>query len=208
MHSPRKNPPIRRAAPLLVLLSLAGPALAVTTAPGCSRGGTLTGQVTVQPARYQDETVVYLKGVAGPSAPATHEMDQKNMKFRPLVLVVAVGDTVRFLNNDGMDHDVHSPDGQAFDLGLFRPGESRSHLFGEVGPYRVLCYIHPEMLGHVFVAPSRYAAVVDRRGRFTISGVPPGTYQLAVWNAHLPGPEQAVTVVAGTTIEEAITIKR
>jgi len=184
---------------------------AALAAPGLAEGvegGTVTGQVVVQPAKYQDETVVWLKDVPGPRAPATHELDQKNMKFRPLVLLVVAGDTVTFLNHDGVDHNVYSPDGAAFDLGTFEPGGTRSRAFEATGAFTVLCRLHPEMLGYVFVAPSRHAAVVDRKGRFTIGDVPPGTYQLAVWNAHLPGQGQPVTVAAGQAVEVTLSVKR
>jgi plastocyanin len=199
MRRPWSSAPSRSAVLSLALLA-AGPALA--------EGGTVTGKVTAQPARFQDETVVYLKDVPAKRAPATHEMDQKNMKFVPLVLTVTAGDTVRFLNHDGEDHNVYSPDGEAFNLGTFKSGDSRSQTFEEPGVYRIKCSIHPEMLGYVFVATSRYAAAVDRKGRFTISDVPAGTWRLAVWNANLAGPEREVTVVAGKTVEEAITVKR
>jgi plastocyanin len=176
--------------------------------PAVAEGGTVAGKVTVQPARFQDETVVYLKDVPGKGTPATHEMDQKGMKFRPVVLAIAVGDSVRFLNHDGEDHNVYSPDGEPFNLGTFKVGETRTHAFTEPGLFRIKCSIHPEMLGYVFVAPSRHAAVIDRKGRYSITGVPPGTWQLAVWNANLPGPEKAITVTEGKTVEEDITIRR
>lgn len=193
-----------RALPRLAGLWLA----AAPTSPALAAGGAVTGQVIVEPARYQDETVVYLKGVAEAPAHATHEMDQRRMKFQPAVLAIAAGDTVTFLNHDAADHNVHSPDGEAFNLGTFGTGESRSYTFQAEGAYGVHCSIHPEMQGWIFVAPSRYAAVVDRKGRFSIGDVPPGTYHLAVWNAALKGPERTITVAEGRTLEETITIRR
>ena len=190
------------------LKTLVGLWLTAAPVPLLAAGGAVTGQVIVQPAKYQDETVVYLKGAPGPASPRTHEMDQRRMKFQPAVLAIAAGDTVTFLNHDGADHNVHSPDGEAFNLGTFRTGDSRSYTFQAEGAYRVHCSIHPEMLGWIFVAPSRYVAVVDRKGRFSIGDVPPGTYRLAVWNAALKGPERTITVAAGKAVEETVTIGR
>jgi plastocyanin len=191
---------------------LAALALVLAAAPPPARpadaGGTVTGKVDVQPARFQDETVVYLKGVPGKRAPRTLAMDQRGMKFLPLVLPVVAGDTVDFLNNDGVDHNVFSPDGDAFNLGTFRAGDKRSHVFDEPGAYRIRCSIHPEMLGWVFVSDSAFAVAVDRKGRFTLKDVPPGTYQLAAWNPSVEGPERTVTVAAGKTVEENLALKQ
>lgn len=171
-------------------------------------GGGVSGKVDVTPAKYAAETVVYLKGVSGPAAPRTLAMDQKNMTFIPHVLAVAKGDTVKFLNHDTVAHNVYSPDNDAYNLGTFKQNEERTHTFDQEGAYTQLCSIHPEMLGFIFVAPSPYAAAVDAKGRYVIKGVPPGSYKLAVWNSHLKAPERPVTVVAGKTAEENVSLKR
>jgi plastocyanin len=171
--------------------------------------GTVTGKVEATPAKYLEETVVYLKGVKGPAqAPQTHSMDQKSMTFIPHVLVVSQGDTVKFLNHDNVAHNVYSPDNEGFNLGSFKQGEERSHIFAQSGAYSQLCSLHPEMLAFVFVAPGPWASAVDKKGTFTIAHVPPGTYQLAVWNSHLKAPDKSVTVAAGQTVTQDIALKR
>lgn len=171
-------------------------------------GGTVSGKVDATPPKYAAETVVYLKGVRGPSEPRTVTMDQKNMTFLPHVLVVAKGDTVKFLNHDSVAHNVYSPDGEAYNLGTFKQNEERTHTFDQEGAYSQLCSIHPEMLGYIFVAPSRYAAAVDAKGRYTVADVPPGSYKLAVWNSHLKAPDQPLTVTAGKATEVNVAVKR
>lgn len=188
-------------------LALAAVACAVA-APALAQGGAVAGKVEATPAKYAAETVVYLKGARSTAPPRTLSMDQKNMTFVPHVLVVTKGDTVKFLNHDAVAHNVYSPDGEAYNLGSFKQNEERTHTFDQEGAYSQLCSIHPEMLGFVFVAPSRYAAAVDAKGRYAIQDVPPGTYKLAVWNSHLKAPERPVTVVAGKTIEEDVSLKR
>jgi plastocyanin len=194
---------IRRIA---IRASLAAAVAALAPGPAAA-GGTITGTVDVKPLKFQDETVVYLKSVPLRRAPATVAMDQRGIKFIPFILTVAVGDTVEFLNNDAVEHDVFSPDGESFHLGKFRVDEKRIHTFRKPGAYSIRCDIHPGMLAWVFVSESGYAAPVDRKGRFTIADVPPGTYALAVWNAHLNGAERTVTVVEGRTVEESFTLK-
>jgi hypothetical protein len=124
------------------------------------------------------------------------------------VLVITVGDTVKFLNHDNVDHNVFTPDGEAYNLGTFKANETRSHTFTKEGTYTQLCSVHPEMLAYIFVGDNPYAAAVDKTGKFTIKNVPPGTYQIAVWNPKLKAAEQSVTVAAGKPVEINFSIKR
>ncbi|HUL59046.1 MAG TPA: plastocyanin/azurin family copper-binding protein [Anaeromyxobacteraceae bacterium] len=190
-----------------VLCTAAAIACAVPLA-AAAEGGTVSGKVEVTPPKYAAETVVYLKDVKAAAAPRTVSMDQKNMTFLPRVLVVTKGDTVKFLNHDTVAHNVYSPDNDAYNLGSFKQNEERAHTFAEEGAYTQLCSIHPEMLGFIFVAPNPYAAAVDAKGHYAIKDVPPGTYKLAVWNSHLKAPDKSVTVAAGKTTEENLTVKR
>ena len=188
---------------------LALAALACATATSAlAEGGTVSGKVEATPPKFAEETVVYLKDAKSSGAPRTLAMDQKNLKFVPKVLAVAKGDTVKFLNHDGVAHNVYSPDGEAYNLGTFKPNEERTHTFEQEGPYTQLCSIHPEMLGFVFVAPSPYAAAVDAKGNYVIKDVPPGTYKVAVWNSHLKAPDKPVTVAAGKTVQVDFAVKR
>jgi plastocyanin len=171
-------------------------------------GGTIAGKVEVTPAKYLEDTVVYLKSVPGTYPPKSHAMDQQGMKFMPHLMTITQGDSVKFLNHDNVAHNVYSPDNEGYNLGSFKQNEDRSYTFAKPGVYAQLCSIHPEMLAYVFVGQNPYAAAVDSKGKFTIKNVPPGTYTLAVWNAKLKGPEKSVTVVAGKTVEESLVVKR
>ena len=180
-----------------------------TASVALAADGTITGKVDVTPAKYLEETVVYLKGVKGlERAPETRSMDQKAMTFIPHVLVISRGDTVNFLNHDNVAHNVYSPDNEGYNLGSFKQDEQRSYKFQKEGAYTQLCSLHPEMLAFIFVAPGPYAAAVDKKGNFTIAHVPPGTYQLAVWNSHLKASDKPVTVAPGQTVTENLSLKR
>jgi plastocyanin len=184
-------------------------AAVLTAATAAADGGTLSGKVEAAPAKYLADTVVYLKAVPGTFAPRTHKMDQRGLKFLPSLLVVSQGDSVKFLNNDSVAHNVFSPDGEAYNLGTFKQNEDASYTFKKAGVYSQLCSIHPEMLAYIWVGQNPYATAVDAKGHYTIKDVPPGTYQLAVWNAaKLKAPDKSVTVVAGKATEENLSIKR
>ena len=170
--------------------------------------GSVSGKVTATPEKYLKDTIVYLKEVPGNYPPKTHSMDQKGMEFHPHILMLTVGDTVKFLNSDGVDHNVYSPDGEAYNLGMFPKGQARDHTFTTKGVYTQLCSVHPEMLAYIFVGQNPYAAAVKKDGSFKIENVPAGTYQLAVWNAKLKADEASVTVATGKTAQSDFSLAR
>jgi plastocyanin len=170
--------------------------------------GSVAGKVTATPDKYLKDTVVFLREVPGSYAPKTHTMDQKGLEFRPHILTITAGDTVKFLNSDGVDHNVYSPDADAYNLGMFAKGQARDHAFTTTGVYTQLCSVHPEMLAYVFVGQNPYAAAVTKDGTFKIANVPPGTYQLAVWNPKLKAEDASVTVEAGKTAQAAFALAK
>ena len=155
--------------------------------------GTIAGKVEATPPKYLEETVVYLVNAPPPAKPRTHDMDQKGMKF---------------LNHDGVDHNVYTPDGDAYNLGMIHKDAAGEHVFDKPGAYSQLCSVHPEMLAYIYVSPSEHAAVVGKDGKFTIKDVPAGTWKVAIWNPHLKAGEQSVTVAEGKPATVSFSIKR
>jgi plastocyanin len=183
-------------------LSLAFAATMAASAPP-QAGGNITGTVKVAGQTSNADVVVYVEHAAGtfppPATPAV--MDQKSMKFVPHVLPVLVGSTVKFTNSDTVAHNVFSPDHEKYNLGTFGPGLSKDHTFAKCPKfpcvYVQLCMIHPEMEGFIAVVQNPYVAITNDAGQFTIQGVPPGQYQVAVWQAKGKAQPKPVTVEAG-----------
>jgi plastocyanin len=155
--------------------------------------------------RYQ--ALVYIDEMKGdfPVPKQDAVMSQKNMVFTPHILPVLKGTTVDFTNDDTVAHNVFAPPGAAvrFNLGLYGPGVKKTVTFDTLGEVPLLCVVHPEMLGYVIVLQNPYFALTDPGGKFQIKDVPPGTYQLKVWNEKVEGAPQQVVVTAGktTTVE-------
>lgn len=77
---------------------------------------------------------------------ADHEVYQKDKKFEPLLLNINQGETVSFVNDDDIFHNVFSlSDAKLFDLGSYPKGESREVTFDQPGVIDVECAIHPTM---------------------------------------------------------------
>ena len=173
---------------LLIIASLAGIAHA---------DGVITGTVEAKPAKFLKDTIVYVKSIPGAKLDAkTFEIDQMGMTFAPHLVLLAVGDSVKFHNHDKVDHNVTSPEGN-YDLGSWGTGATKDHKFDTAGVFSQVCKLHPEMLAYVFVGQNRAAAQIDDSGAFTISGVPAGTYELDVWNPKLKAAAQKIVVTDG-----------
>jgi plastocyanin len=159
--------------------------------------------VEATPAKYLHETVVYLREVKGMPAhrPRQVVLDERGLTFHPHVLRVNVGDTVRFMNSDNVEHNVFTPDHEGYNLGLIAPSASGTYQFDHPGVYTQLCSIHAEMRAYVFVGANPHHALVKATGAWRLENLPPGTWTLAVWNSHLKAPEVTVTVVEGKAVE-------
>lgn len=119
--------------------------------------------------------------VAVPITARRARMVQKNKRFDPHILAIAVGTTVDFPNFDPIFHSAFSNfSGQIFDIGLYPPGTTRSIYFRRPGVVRVFCNIHPSMSAIIAVLDSPYFSVSDHQGKFVIPSVSPGTYHLHI----------------------------
>ena len=163
--------------------------IAALCAIGASAAGAgeLKGTVKVLGARNSADAVVYVDSIPGKSFPAPKEhaqMNQKDLVFSPHVLPVLAGTTVDFLNSDAVLHNVFSPDKccDAFNLGSWPQGQSRSYTFKNVCISTLLCKVHPEMEGYVLSLPTPWFAVTDKAGAYTIKDLPDGSYTVKVWH--------------------------
>ncbi|HYJ60756.1 MAG TPA: plastocyanin/azurin family copper-binding protein [Actinomycetota bacterium] len=68
--------------------------------------------------------------------------------FGPSVLHTEAGGTVRFVNQDPVEHNVY---GAGWEIGELMPGESGHRTFAEEGLYAFQCTFHPGMSGTIVV---------------------------------------------------------
>jgi plastocyanin len=109
-------------------------------------------------------------------------MVQKNKQFMPALLVVPVGSSVEFPNQDPFFHNVFSLfDGKRFDLALYQAGTSRGVKFDREGVSYIFCNIHPDMHAVVIALRTPLYAVSGPSGSFNITNVPFGEYVLHLW---------------------------
>ena len=162
-------------------------------------GGSIEGKVS------SGKAVVYVDAIPGKTFPvpsAKPLVSQQGLAFKPHLLVVQVGTTVDFLNEDSVQHNVFWPSvggnrKAAHNLGTWPKGDKRSFTFEQLGVAPLLCNVHPEMSGYIVVSPTPYFAETDAGGNFKIDNVPDGKYNVVVW--HEGGkPQTKPVAVAGT----------
>ena len=84
--------------------------------------------------------------VSGASVATEVTVTQNGRAFSERHLTIRAGDTVKFVNDDDVMHNVYSvTEGQAFDLGAQGPATTATHTFTTPGKVRVRCAIHPKM---------------------------------------------------------------
>ena len=93
--------------------------------------------------------VIALAPAAGAYA-KEHEVDIKDVKYKPAKLRIKKGDTVVWINSDDRDHTVVAKD-ESFDSGKIAAGEKFKHTFEKTGKFEYGCEYHPRMKGVIEV---------------------------------------------------------
>ena len=84
------------------------------------------------------------------SKPSSVEVQIESYTFKPMVLNIAVGTKVTWVNHDLVPHDVTSKEA-GFKSDLLAQDESFSYTFTKSGTYPYVCVTHPKMTGTVVV---------------------------------------------------------
>jgi hemoglobin len=126
-------------------------------------------------------------------------MEQRDRQFAPRLLAIPVGSTVSFPNFDKIFHNVFSVSrSKAFDLGIYKSGESRDVTFKSEGLIKLGCNLHANMTAHVVVVAAPHYAVTDASGSFRFRSLAPGKYKLRAWTEDSGDPvTQTVEIRAG-----------
>ncbi len=74
--------------------------------------------------------------------------------FKKAELTSPVGGTVRWTNNDTVNHTVTSDSGSELNSGILEPGDTYIHTFNSEDTFNYHCEIHPSMTGTVTTKPA------------------------------------------------------
>lgn len=164
---------------------------AALLAPSSAFAGSVSIRVVDGNARPVSDAVITIHSAAGLPAgpirfPWPNRMMQKNIAFNPGTLIVPVGTSVAFPNEDRVRHHVYSFSKPArFELKLFGKDESRSYTFTTTGTVALGCNIHDSMSGFVRVVDTPFADKTGAAGDTRINGVTGGKATLTIWHPRL-----------------------
>jgi plastocyanin len=157
---------------------------------------------------------VYVKDGLGnyaydpPTAAAV--IDQKGCRYTPHVMGVRVGQKIEIVNSDPTLHNIHATPkaNSEFNTGQPMQGMKTEHTFTAkevMVPFK--CDVHGWMNAYAGVLDHPYFAVTGDDGKFSLKGLPPGTYTVEAWHERLGAATESVTLGAKETKDITFTFK-
>ena len=153
----------------------------------------------VSPRREIANAVVWIENPP-PGAARTGEgekvaIDQRGCAFVPRVVIVPVGGTVDFLNNDRLLHNIHATPKLNVSFNRTQPKDRTIPItFTQAEIVRIDCDLHSWMRSWVVVAAHPYYRVTPPTGAFAFDNLPAGRYKLQVWHERLGRSTREIVV--------------
>lgn len=143
-------------------------------------------------------------------APSPAVIDQRGCLYTPHVVATTVGQPVKFTNSDETLHNIHGT-GKAnpgFNSAMPKTVKEKTQTFSKPEVVAIKCDVHPWMSGYIGVFDNPFFSVTKSDGKFTITGLDPGTYDIEVWHEKLGTQTAKVTVAASDTKTQDFTFKK
>jgi plastocyanin len=131
-------------------------------------------------------------------------LDQKGCVYVPHAMGIMVGQTYRILNSDGILHNIHTLPkiNASFNRAMPATLKETTTTFPKPEPiFQIKCDVHPWMSAYIGVFTHPFFSVTAADGKYTISGLDPGTYEITAWHERLGTQTASVTVGASDTTQ-------
>ena len=184
---------IRSVSPVLAMTAML---YAVTSPAGAAA---LTVQLSDSAGKPLADVVVVATPADGAPVPkhmTPGTIEQKGLKFIPMVSVIQTGSQLSFPNNDRVKHHIYSfSPAKKFDQKLYSGVAATPQVFDKAGTVVLGCNIHDRMVAYVKVVDSPFFARSDANGVAKIELPAAGKYTVSAWHYHMSGAqlEQALT---------------
>jgi hypothetical protein len=132
-------------------------------------------------------TIVYLKNISSGKAfdfpEARRFVDQRHCRYEPHILLVPQQASLEMKSSDATLHTIHMDGAASYNLPFPFPNQVLTREMTSPGVVNMKCNGgHVWMNAEIMVAPHPYFAVTDETGKFKLSDVPPGQYQVVAWH--------------------------
>jgi hemoglobin len=135
-------------------------------------------------------------------------IEQRGKTFAPHVMAVPVGSTVSFPNFDPIFHNVFSlSKSKAFDLGMYKNGETRDVKLDKAGIVRLGCNLHANMSAYLIVVDAPHYVIVEDDGSYSFKSLAPGKYRVQAWNEQSGEPMTASLMIKAGANENDLDLK-
>ena len=154
---------------------------------------------------------VHVKSGLSGGYPAPAEavtLDQTGCTYRPHVLGMQVGQTIKILNSDETLHNIHAlpKKNKQFNIAMPKYVKEKKQTFTEPEVMvPIKCDVHSWMSTYVGVVDNPFFAVTGDDGSFDLTSLPAGTYTIEAWHEKYGTQTQEVTVGDGETSEITFT---
>jgi plastocyanin len=184
-------------------------------AAGGAAGASLSVQVSDSAGKPLADVVVVAAAADGAPMPRVQkagEIEQRGLKFLPLVSVIQTGSKVSFPNYDKVKHHIYSfSPAKKFDQKLYSGVAAAPQIFDKAGLVVLGCNIHDRMVSYIKVVDSPYFAKTGADGVARIELPAGANYAVSAWHYNMAGAaaEQAVAVKgdAPSTLAFKLTLK-
>ncbi|MCU1270011.1 MAG: hypothetical protein JWN74_1305 [Acidobacteriaceae bacterium] len=144
-------------------------------------------RLIVGPQAGVANTVVFLKEVSRGKAMDLPQqrrfLDQRHCRYEPHILLVPSHTTLQMKSSDATLHTIHMDGAATYNLPFPFPNQVITRDMATVGLVNLKCNGgHTWMNAEMFVVPHPYYAATDESGKFELSNVPPGDYEIVAWH--------------------------
>lgn len=168
-------------------------------------------RLIVGPQNGVANTVVFLKNISRGKAmiipEARRSLDQKQCRYEPHILLAAENGPLQLNSSDPVLHTVHMDGAASYNLPFPFIDRPVTRTMPSAGLVNVRCNGgHAWMNAEIMVVSHPYYAVTDKSGRFELTDVPPGQYQIVAWHEgwKLDREEAAIDVLTQRKVRRPV----
>ncbi len=144
-------------------------------------------RLIIGPQNGVANTVVFIKNISSGKAMDIPEprrfLDQKRCRYEPHILLVPQSSPLKLNSSDAVLHTVHMDGAATYNLPFPFVNQPVMRTMPNAGLVNVRCNGgHAWMNAEIMVVSHPYYTVTDESGRFELTNVPPGQYQVVAWH--------------------------